>query len=478
MKLIQALLIGAAALVCAHAAVLPPCHGDPTYDDTPALAQVIANSNSSTWTIYPGKDCYVHFSGATGLPAGTHLSGTRTSAVLHLFAPTDNLFSIGKPDITLEDLTLDMPFTTTTGYHGVLIWVNAQGFQLLHCKIASSAKGGSTGTALWAWNSDVTIERSDFSDFSGQIFITATPGKSPHVRIIGNQLHDNNAVGGNALALASDSPATKSDIPSTIEGNFIWNIAASPTSTGQNGNGVDLDHANKVTLRGNWSKNTRFSCFRAFSSDSLLADANHCIDAGEIGGYSEFSSQHNQWIGNYFENSKSGCLSLTNYDQGGELHTAIGNHMVGCGGAGIHAEASTVLEGNTIDQASTGIVVGYGAFGQHLLVHGNIILDTSGTKTVRGIGIEANTGGDMEIDGNLIELAAHRIEGIAWGALAANGVLPKTVVIRNQSISFENLGIAADTSSVICPDCTVGPVCAGGGSGAFAKRLNGAWVCN
>jgi hypothetical protein len=41
-----------------------------------------------------------------------------------------------------------------------------------------------------------------------------------------------------------------------------------------------------------------------------------------------------------------------------------------------------------------------------------------------------------------------------------------------------NLGTPTNGSVVYCSDCTIANPCAGGGTGALAKRLNGAWVCN
>ncbi len=44
--------------------------------------------------------------------------------------------------------------------------------------------------------------------------------------------------------------------------------------------------------------------------------------------------------------------------------------------------------------------------------------------------------------------------------------------------AFGSLGTPANGSFTYCTDCTLANPCAGGGTGAFAKRLNGAWVCN
>ncbi len=41
-----------------------------------------------------------------------------------------------------------------------------------------------------------------------------------------------------------------------------------------------------------------------------------------------------------------------------------------------------------------------------------------------------------------------------------------------------SLGTPANGTIVYCSDCTIANPCAGGGTGALAKRLNGVWVCN
>ena len=46
------------------------------------------------------------------------------------------------------------------------------------------------------------------------------------------------------------------------------------------------------------------------------------------------------------------------------------------------------------------------------------------------------------------------------------------------SVVFASLGTPADGALVYCSDCAIANPCAGAGTGAMAKRLNGAWVCN
>lgn len=46
------------------------------------------------------------------------------------------------------------------------------------------------------------------------------------------------------------------------------------------------------------------------------------------------------------------------------------------------------------------------------------------------------------------------------------------------SNTFAGLSALTNGTVMYCSDCTVAAVCAGAGTGAFAKRINGAWVCN
>jgi hypothetical protein len=52
---------------------------------------------------------------------------------------------------------------------------------------------------------------------------------------------------------------------------------------------------------------------------------------------------------------------------------------------------------------------------------------------------------------------------------------PKIVI---GSVPFASLGTPVNGTIVYCPDCTIANPCAGAGTGALAKRINGVWVCN
>ncbi len=45
-------------------------------------------------------------------------------------------------------------------------------------------------------------------------------------------------------------------------------------------------------------------------------------------------------------------------------------------------------------------------------------------------------------------------------------------------VLFMNLGSSDNFTIKMCSDCKISNPCAGGGTGALAKRLNNQWTCN
>lgn len=58
--------------------------------------------------------------------------------------------------------------------------------------------------------------------------------------------------------------------------------------------------------------------------------------------------------------------------------------------------------------------------------------------------------------------------------------IPKFINSQFQLLNtpFATLGTPLNGTFTYCNNCTVANPCASGGTGAFAKRLNGVWVCN
>lgn len=89
--------------------------------------------------------------------------------------------------------------------------------------------------------------------------------------------------------------------------------------------------------------------------------------------------------------------------------------------------------------------------------NGNYINDTINSKTYSG-------GGDLP-----------------YYSFSKSGTAIPTVLsgpVMLGFTTFANLGTPANGTFFYCSDCTIANPCASGGTGALAKRLNGAWVCN
>lgn len=70
-------------------------------------------------------------------------------------------------------------------------------------------------------------------------------------------------------------------------------------------------------------------------------------------------------------------------------------------------------------------------------------------------------------------------DGTSWLERLTAGKKQFAVPIQLASYTFSTLpGSPVNGFQVYCSDCAILATCAGGGSGAFAKRINNAWVCN
>lgn len=96
---------------------------------------------------------------------------------------------------------------------------------------------------------------------------------------------------------------------------------------------------------------------------------------------------------------------------------------------------------------------------------GVVFLNSESTGAI-GTNLSANsgTGGVIFGSGGASPTQAAKI--VANGSLVQAG------------IAFAALGTPANGMLIYCTDCTIANPCAAAGTGAFAKRLNGVWVCN
>lgn len=108
----------------------------------------------------------------------------------------------------------------------------------------------------------------------------------------------------------------------------------------------------------------------------------------------------------------------------------------------------------------------------------NVVGGTSNTAGVnwtfaasRGTGTGA--GGDI-----IFQTAPAGGSGTTQNTLATAFTIQDDGAVQLKSVTFANLPTVANGYLIYCSDCTIASPCASGGSGALAKGINGAWVCN
>lgn len=230
-----------------------------------------------------------------------------------------------------------------------------------------------------------------------------------------------------------------------IEGNNIR--AAGTVSTGFDGRGIWIegstgtDTVRRTIIRDNGIFETNGHGI------IIVGDANNSLVAGNF--VIDSSQQtHNTYDG---------------------IHIVVG---------GAKTPTDVVVQGNTIGTAGAANTHRYG-----------INVASTGTRTmildntVFGAATAAYNAVDTNVIVRFSDVAAGRWERITDGTSAFVNVdsLGSLSVFKSTqpgTLTFSTLGTPGNGFMTFCSDCTIANPCAGSGTGAIAKRLNGVWVCN
>ncbi len=233
-----------------------------------------------------------------------------------------------------------------------------------------------------------------------------------------------------------------------------------------------------VALFHNWTGGLQIQSFNGTNSDHA---------------FSVHQATTNGLVGlPYFRVDESGTNTLVDIENGARLavNGAAGGapvDVVGLsGGNGVRVQAAAS------DLAYSAFVSGdnfarFNLFGSGTITLGGGTASTDVTLSrpfagqfnvtgSSGLGVLQPGDNDPRI---LLDTANNRIS-LGPGNAAVDTTLTRVAPgeIALAPVSFANLGAPINGTICFCSDCTVANPCAGGGTGALAKRLNGAWVCN
>ena len=231
--------------------------------------------------------------------------------------------------------------------------------------------------------------------------------------IVGNTVND---CGNNGILIWRTTPGRDG---SMAVQNRISNIRADGGGSGENGNAINIFRAGDVHVADNTITGCAYSAVRGNAASNLSITGNICRQLGEVALYAEFGFEGALIANNIVDGAATG-ISVTNFNEGGRLAVVQGNLIrnivrrdaepVDKRGEGITAEADTLVNGNTIENAATcGIVLGWGHYMRDVSATNNVI-----RKCPHGILVSGDAAaGSALVTGNVIS-------GASVGAIRAH----------------------------------------------------------
>lgn len=324
------------------------------------------------------------------LPSGAQLFGIRGATRLLLGSGRSILSAQRADQITLQGLVFDGVGRDMDG--GLVYIRDTRGFRMHDCTVQAS---GGNGIHLEGVAGEI----------SGNAVIGA--GKTAIFALDSRGLTiANNTIlntGNNGIQVWRSKPGDDGTI---ISGNRIEEVAARDGGSGQNGNGINVFRAANVMVEGNRIRNCSFSAVRGNAASNLHIRGNAVSGLGEVALYAEFGFEGTVISGNTVDGAATG-ISITNFNEGGRLAVCQGNlirnitrgNVKNGQGAGIFVEADASVTGNVIEKALyAGVVAGYGKFLRDVAISGNVI-----RSSPIGIGVSMSQGaGSALVADNLI----------------------------------------------------------------------------
>jgi uncharacterized secreted repeat protein (TIGR03808 family) len=301
---------------------------------------------------------------------------------------------------------------------------------------------GGPGVGIGADRASATIENCTFAGLTDAA-IHSTNSLGMFIR--GNRISD---CGNAGIRIWRDEPGHDGSI---VTGNTISRVDWKGGGNGQNGNGVNVFHADGVIVSDNVISDCAFTAVRINAGRNTQVRGNTCLNSGEVAIFSEFGFSGSVIADNIIDGAATG-IDITNFDTGGHLATCTGNIVRNIYPSsavnpdtrpvGIYAEAETVVANNSIEAVpGIGIVAGYGTFLRNVVISDNVFYAVH-----IGIGVSVvqdPSPGHVSITGNVVsDPLDYGIVGLEWEKVVSDD-------LARDAANYPHVTIANNTITAI-----------------------------
>lgn len=287
----------------------------------------------------------------------TIVGGPRTELVLVGDAPL--LIAQNARNVTLSNLRFNGQGAQNGLWHGGLVhFERCKSIVITDCAVSNVLKNGFS--SLFS-STTILNCRADTCEMSGIFMLDSTQS-----RVSGCTINDCHNGGIRIWRERAGVDGTQ------VTENHIKTIGWTEGGNGQNGNGINVYRADNVVVANNVITDCAFSAIRLNGTNNTSVTGNQCINSGEVGIFSEFKFSGSIIANNHVINAAAG-ISITNYNEGGQLAICTGNIVRNISGKsevnpdsfgfGIAAEANTIVANNIVDNVEGyGIWLGWGEY--------------------------------------------------------------------------------------------------------------------
>jgi uncharacterized secreted repeat protein (TIGR03808 family) len=355
--------VSALGIDATHLGVRPGSSDDQTSELQRAID--VAAEMRVPLALMPG----VYRVGGLTLPPGAQLVGVRGATRLVLAGNRSLLEATQADGVRLSGLVLDGAGTPLSERQALVAFANGRGVDVANCELVRSGRHGFLFDAIGGEVTGTTI--------SGSADVAILSRDARGLVIARNTVSGS---GNNGISILRQEAGEDGTL---ILDNRIDDID-NHSGSDQFGNGISIERAGNVMVRGNQIHGCAFSALRSDSAFNIHVIGNNCFDAGEAALCCVSSFEGAIIAHNHVDGAGIG-ISVANFSEGGRLAVIQGNIIrnIASGrrrpareghGVGIRVEADSAVTGNIVENAAlAGIMLGWSTSLRDVTVTGNVV---------------------------------------------------------------------------------------------------------